>query len=69
MVFPLLENLKVSKRGELEVSEINDWYVKNGEMTATIMKGYWSDMGIPSSMHKTMDYINNSSYIIDSPKE
>jgi len=65
-VFTLLPTLKPSLRGELEVSDINDWYSHGGVMlSATIIPKYWSDMGIPTSMHRTIDYINTSNYIID----
>lgn len=65
LVFPLLETLKVSARGELEVSEINNTYVEMGAMTATTMKGYWTDLGIPSSMHRGIDYINDVKFTIN----
>jgi len=65
-VFTLLPTLKTSDRGELEVSDINNFYSSGGVMlSATIIPSYWSDMGIPTSMHRTIDYINNSNFIID----
>lgn len=63
-VFDIIKDLKPSARGELEVSDINDYYVKNGRMTSTIMNGYWSDMGIPSSMARTQEWINTNNYRI-----
>lgn len=63
-VFDIAKDLKPSARGELEVSDINDYYVKNGKMTSTIMDGYWSDMGIPSSMARTQEWINTNNYRI-----
>ena len=69
-VFSLLPDLKPSSRGELEVSDINDWYTRGGIMlSASICPRMWSDMGIPTSMHRTIDYINTSNYIVDFPKE
>lgn len=61
-VFGLLPNLNVSARGELEVSHVNDWYVKNGTMKSTVVDGFWSDMGIPTSMNATISYVNTSHY-------
>jgi len=69
-VYSLLKDLKVSARGELEVSDITDWYSKGGAMlSATIIPNYWSDVGIPESMLKTTDYINKVGYTLDFPKE
>jgi len=59
------ETLKPSARGELEVSDINDYYVRHGNMTSTLIESYWSDMGIPSSMKKTQEWINDNNYRIN----
>ena len=39
-VFEVIRNLKPSARGELEVSDINDYYVHQNAMTSTIMGGH-----------------------------
>jgi glucose-1-phosphate thymidylyltransferase len=63
-VFELLPQLKVSARGELEVSHINDWYVNNGTMSSTVLPGFWHDLGtIPSMLH-AQEWINKNNYII-----
>jgi glucose-1-phosphate thymidylyltransferase len=63
-VFELLPQLKVSGRGELEVSDINNWYVQNNTMTSSILKGFWHDLGtIPSMLH-AQDWINKNNYTI-----
>ena len=64
-VFDIAETLKPSARGELEVSDINEYYVRQGNMSATLIESYWSDMGIPSSMKKTQDWINENNYRIN----
>jgi glucose-1-phosphate thymidylyltransferase len=63
-VFEIIRTLKPSARGELEVSDINDFYVQDNSMTSTITNGYWSDMGIPSSMARTQEWINTNNYRI-----
>jgi glucose-1-phosphate thymidylyltransferase len=69
-IFSLLPNLKVSGRGELEVSDINNWYTNGGVMLeATIIPNKWSDMGVPESMLSTTEYINKIGYTINFPKE
>jgi len=44
-VFELIEKLKPSARGELEVTDLNNFYVKEGTMQCEIMDGYWIDAG------------------------
>jgi len=63
-VFSIIRGLKPSGRGELEVSDVNEFYVQNQSMTSTIIDGYWSDMGIPSSMARTQEWINTNNYRI-----
>lgn len=63
-VFQLLPKLTVSGRGELEVSDINNWYVENNSMNSTILKGFWHDLGtIPSMLH-AQNWINKNNYTI-----
>lgn len=44
-VFEFIENQKPSKRGELEVTDLNNNYVKEGSMTCKILSGWWVDAG------------------------
>lgn len=44
-VFDIAKALKPSKRGELEITDVNNEYIKRGEMTFTILDGWWSDCG------------------------
>jgi len=44
-VFDVVKTLKPSARGELEVTDINNAYIKNGTMTYSILKSFWADAG------------------------
>lgn len=44
-VFEVIKNVKPSARGEMEISAVNDFYVKNGKMSHTILAGFWGDCG------------------------
>ena len=44
-VFDIIKPLKPSLRGELEITEVNNFYVKEGTMTYEIIKGEWTDAG------------------------
>ena len=45
-VFDIICSLKPSSRGELEVSDVNDWYAKRGELSYEIFNGWWGDAGV-----------------------
>ncbi len=45
-VFEVVKTLKPSWRGELEVSELNDYYAQKGRLGYTILNGLWLDLGI-----------------------
>jgi len=44
-VFDLIRTLKPSKRGELEVTDLNNAYLKRGQLHHEILKGWWADAG------------------------
>ncbi len=44
-VFEIIGNLKPSNRGELEITDVNNEYIRRGTMTYCILEGWWSDAG------------------------
>ncbi len=44
-VFEEIKNLKPSDRGELEITDINNFYIQEGTMTFELLKGWWGDGG------------------------
>ena len=44
-VFDFIKNIKPSDRGELEITDVNNEYIKKGELTWSELKGYWRDAG------------------------
>jgi len=44
-VWQVLPTLEASGRGELEITDVNNWYVERGEMEADILEGFWGDAG------------------------
>jgi glucose-1-phosphate thymidylyltransferase len=44
-VFSIIHNLAPSGRGELEITDVNNAYVKAGKMQYSILKGFWTDAG------------------------
>jgi glucose-1-phosphate thymidylyltransferase len=46
------KSLKPSKRGELEIVDLANIYLKNGELAAEEVKGEWIDAGTFESLHR-----------------
>lgn len=44
-VWGILKTLRPSGRGELEITDVNNAYIKNGQMTYEIVRGWWGDAG------------------------
>ncbi len=44
-VWEAIKTLKPSGRGELEITDLNNFYIKQGEMTLEVLKGWWGDGG------------------------
>jgi glucose-1-phosphate thymidylyltransferase len=44
-VWDVLPTLKPSGRGELEITDVNNWYVSDGQMQADVVDGFWGDAG------------------------
>jgi glucose-1-phosphate thymidylyltransferase len=44
-VWDMLPTLTPSARGELEITDVNNWYVERGLMEADSVDGFWGDAG------------------------
>jgi glucose-1-phosphate thymidylyltransferase len=44
-VFGVIPNLEPSGRGELEITDVNNWYVEQGTMRYDVLEGFWGDAG------------------------
>jgi glucose-1-phosphate thymidylyltransferase len=44
-VFGVLPTLKPSGRGELEITDVNNWYLAEGSMEYDVIEGFWGDAG------------------------
>ena len=44
-VWRVLPELAPSGRGELEITDVNNWYLQNGAMEYDVLDGFWGDAG------------------------
>jgi glucose-1-phosphate thymidylyltransferase len=44
-VWDVLPTLQPSGRGELEITDVNNWYVEQGTMEYDVLEGFWGDAG------------------------
>jgi glucose-1-phosphate thymidylyltransferase len=49
-VFQKIRRLKRSGRGELEITDVNNFYIEEAAMTFEILEGWWSDAGTFESL-------------------
>lgn len=55
-VFNKIRQLKPSKRGELEVTDLNNLYLKEEKLKWAELKGFWSDAGTFDSLLSVANY-------------
>ncbi len=56
-VFRIIRKLKPSKRGELEITDVNNTYIRQGMIKTVILGGFWSDAGTFESMHDASTFV------------
>jgi len=49
-VFDIIKTLKPSGRGELEITDVNNDYLKKGQLTHSRLDGWWTDAGTFDSL-------------------
>jgi glucose-1-phosphate thymidylyltransferase len=59
-VFDIIKTLKPSGRGELEITDVNNEYIRMGEMGFSTLNGYWSDAGTLESLFRASEMVRNS---------
>lgn len=56
-VFDVIRTLKISERGEYEITDLNNKYLKEGTLTGYKLKGEWIDAGTFDSLLKANKFI------------
>ncbi len=60
-IFKFIETLAPSARGEMEITDVNNWCLKNLDTEIVHYTNFWSDMGTPESMLATINHIYGKS--------
>src|SRR5688572_14655457 len=50
-VWDIIHTLEPSDRGELEITDVNNWYIRDGSMSYEVLEGWWTDAGTFESLH------------------
>jgi glucose-1-phosphate thymidylyltransferase len=56
-VFKKIRQLKPSARGELEITDINNMYLKEGTLTYSVLDGWWTDAGTFESLRHATNLV------------
>ncbi len=59
-VFDKIHTLEPSDRGELEITDVNNAYVREGTMTFAFLEGWWTDAGTFDSLLRAGTFVAES---------
>jgi glucose-1-phosphate thymidylyltransferase len=59
-VFDKIRTLVPSKRGELEITDVNNAYIREGAMTFSFLEGWWTDAGTFDSLLRAANLVAQS---------
>ncbi len=59
-VFEICRTLKPSARGELEITDVNNEYIRRGNLTSEVLKGWWTDAGTFESLYRAATLIREN---------
>jgi len=57
-VFDIIKNLKPSARGELEIADLHNHYIKQGKLSASKLKKHWLDAGTIDELARVNEYVS-----------
>jgi len=51
-VFEIIKTLRPSGRGELEITDVNNAYLKRNELYYDCLDCWWTDCGLPETLYR-----------------
>jgi glucose-1-phosphate thymidylyltransferase len=58
-VFDIVRGLERSQRGELEITDVNNAYIKRNELAFDVLQGWWSDAGTFESLARANQLVGD----------
>ena len=55
----IIKDIGYSNRGELEITDVNNYYIKRGKTKSIMVKGFWSDAGTFDTLIKSSKFIQS----------
>jgi glucose-1-phosphate thymidylyltransferase len=59
-VFEKIKTLKPSNRGELEITDVNNAYIREGTLAYSVLDGWWTDAGTFDSLLRAANLVADS---------
>lgn len=59
-VVEVARSIKPSARGELEITDLHNWYLKRGELKVDTVKGNWIDAGTFDSLLRASNWVKKN---------
>jgi glucose-1-phosphate thymidylyltransferase len=59
-VFDKVKSLEPSARGELEITDVNNAYIREGTLTFSFLEGWWTDAGTFDSLLRASNLVSQS---------
>ncbi|WP_199621761.1 sugar phosphate nucleotidyltransferase [Paenibacillus alkalitolerans] len=61
-VFEIIKALKPSARGELEITDVNNEYIRRNQLTFDVLDGWWTDAGTYASLFQANELAKDINY-------
>jgi len=59
VITKVIDIIGYSERDELEITDVNNYYIKNGKTKAIFVNGFWSDAGKFDTLLKSSNFIKD----------
>ena len=56
----IIKEIGYSSRGELEITDVNNYYIKNKKVKVNFVEGFWSDAGTFDTLLRVSNFIRKS---------
>lgn len=61
-VFDIIRTIRPSARGELEITDVNNVYIKRGQLSHGMLEGWWTDAGTHESLALANDLVRGKRF-------